>query len=312
MPPFSELLSKNGVLYIKKCSLFRGSSINIYMLRTTFIQISRLKHKIIHDTNNITSTFAVTVLRVYQLLKQNHTPVDEVRIMLQFLGCRTSNKTGSDSITMFSGSDEMSESKDMAQLFECLRKYSSWYNYRLMKEVAEQFAGDEGKRLIADYEANLLRYYVSLVAYQCPDFVLEQKVPPGYTQVIVKVDWDFMSTNLQDISTFQANLADILELEPYVFQLRSVDEGCVRLEWAIPDALEPYVAEMMAEKEECLRKLRVLRMEVVSASSPLAGEKIFIGQPPSRKVKTKESVFPVSKFPIKLRDSFSSVVSRVG
>ena len=243
------------------------------------MQVCKLRHKIIQDTNSITSRFALMVLGVYRLLKQNHTPVDEVRIMLQFLGCKTSNSsTTNDSITMFSGSDEISESKDVTQLIECLRKYSSWYNYRLMKEVAEQFAGSEGKKLISDYEADLRKHYVSLIAYQCPDFVLEQKVPVGYTQLIVKVDWDYMSTNLQDIVTFQANLAEILELEPYVFQLRSVEEGCVRLEWVMPAALESHVTEIMVEREESLRKLKVLRLEVVPALSPLAPAKIFIGK----------------------------------
>jgi hypothetical protein len=246
-------------------------------------QISSVKRKVIHDTRNITRTFAVMVLGVYRLLKQSNTPVDEVRIMLQFLGCKTSNKTGSESITMFSGSDEISESKDLTQLVECLRKYSSWYNYHLMKEVAEQFAGDEGKKLISDYEADLRNHFISLIAYQCPGFVLEQRVPPGYTQLIVKVDWDYMSTNLQDIATFQTNLADILELEPYVFQLRSVEEGCVRLEWGLPASLESHVTDMMAEREECLKKLKILRIEVVSASSPSTAAKIFVGQPPSHK-----------------------------
>ena len=276
-------------MFFFRC-LFQSKFQRNYIIYFYSMQISSAKRKVIHDTRNITRTFAVMVLGVYRLLKQSNTPVDEVRIMLQFLGCKTSNKTGSESITMFSGSDEISESKDLTQLVECLRKYSSWYNYHLMKEVAEQFAGDDGKKLISDYEADLRNHFISLIAYQCPDFVLEQRVPPGYTQLIVKVDWDYMSTNLQDIATFQTNLADIFELEPYVFQLRSVEEGCVRLEWGLPASLEPYVTDMMAEREECLKKLRILRIEVVSALSPSTAAKIFVGQPPSHKVMIKESV----------------------
>jgi hypothetical protein len=232
-------------------------------------QVSVLKHKIVSDTNNIITRFALMVVGVYRLLKQKKTPVDEVRIMLQYLGCLTNTApNGDNSVALFSPSDEISESKDLGRLIECLKKYSSWYNYRLIKEVAENFAGEEGKKLISDYEAELQKHYASLIAYQCPDFGLERKLPPGYTRLIVKVNWEYMSTNLQDIAVFQSNLVEILELEPYVVQLRSVEEGCVRLEYVLPATLEPHVARIMTEREECLRELEVLSLEIMCAPLP--------------------------------------------
>ena len=277
MPRRRTLSNHNNMCRFIYCSRSKSHSFDV--------QISNLKYKIIKDTINITDRFALMVLGLYRLLKSKDTPVDEVRIVLQFLGCRTSNSDSSDSITMFSGSDDISEAKDLARLIECLRKYSSWYNYRLMKVVAEQFAGEEGKKLISEYETDLRKHYVTLMVYQCPEFTLEQKVPAGFTKLIAKVDWDYMSTNLQDIATFQGNLADILELEPYVFLLRSAEEGCVRLEWALPAAVEPHVAQMMGEKEECLVELKVTYLEILSAPySTNSPAKIFIEQPRSRKV----------------------------
>ena len=198
--------------------------------------------------------------------------------MLQFLGCHPASSQKN--TTLFSGSDEISTSKDLKSLIECLRKYSSWYNYRLMKVVADQFAGEDGKKLISDYEDDLRAHYVKLIAYQCPEFSLEKGMPPGYTRLIVKVDWDYRSTTLQEIATFQANLADILELEPYVFQLRRVDEGCVRFEWSIPAALEPYVSRMMVAKQECLKESRVLSVEITSSRIEIDKQSL----PPNLKV----------------------------
>lgn len=224
-------------------------------------QLSLLKYKITRDNDNITSRFACMVLALYRLLKQKNALVDEVRVMLQFLGCH-SGKQGDSSTKLFSEPDGFSDSKDLLTLIECLRKYSSWYNYRLMKEVAVQFGEEEGRQLISEYEEDLRKYYVHLIAYQCPEFCLDKGLPPGYTRLIVKVDWDYMSTNLQDITAFQSNLADILGLEPFVFQLRSVEEGCVCLNLALPAALESYVTNMMIEREQCLRELKVLYLEI--------------------------------------------------
>lgn len=204
------------------------------------------------------------VVGLYRLLKQKNAQVDDVRVMLRFLGCHPGKPPG-ENIKLFSDSDEISEAKDLQSLIECLRKYSSWYNYHLMKVVAGYFAGDEGKKLISDYEDDLRKHYVTLIAYQCPDFSLDKGIPPGHTKLIVKVDWDYASTNLERITTFQSSLADILELEPYVFQLQSVEEGCVRFDWSIPAALEAHLSKMMVVKEECLRELSVLYLEIASA-----------------------------------------------
>ena len=227
-------------------------------------QVSILRHKITNDTLHITSRFAVMVVGVYRLLKKNNVPVDEVTLMLRYLGCHP-GKPPSENTKLFSESDEISEAKDLQSLIECLRKYSSWYNYHLMKVVAEEFAGDEGKKLIFDYEDDLRKHYTTLIAYQCPDFSLDKGIPPGYTKLIVKVDWEYATTDLERITTFQSSLANILELEPYVFQLRSVEEGCVRFDWSIPSALEPHLSNMMIEKEDCLRELSVLYLEMASA-----------------------------------------------
>jgi hypothetical protein len=264
-------------------------------------QVSILRHKITNDTLHITSRFAVMVVGVYRLLKKNNVPVDEVTLMLRYLGCHP-GKPPSENTKLFSESDEISEAKDLQSLIECLRKYSSWYNYHLMKVVAEEFAGDEGKKLIFDYEDDLRKHYTTLIAYQCPDFSLDKGIPPGYTKLIVKVDWEYATTDLERITTFQSSLANILELEPYVFQLRSVEEGCVRFDWSIPSALEPHLSNMMIEKEDCLRELSVLYLEMASAG------KVVIETHAPHKVETYGSLYSASPKKTTLSAS-SSIVS---
>lgn len=240
--------------------------------------------------NNIGKQFAVMVLGIYRQLKESRTPVDEISVMLQYLGCTpttNSTRTSTDKdggTNMFSSSDEICRARDLHRLMECLKQYSSWYNYRLVKQVAEQFTGEEGKKLVAEYETELRKHYINLVAYQCPEFTLDQKIPPGYTKLIVKVEWDYLSTTLQEIEQFQSSLADILGLEPYVFILRSVEEGCVRLEWALPAVVEPHVVRMMAEKENCLRDLKIIKMEILSAEASAEATSVVMKFPSNIKV----------------------------
>ena len=213
--------------------------------------------KIVEHFQSVTTCFAMMVVELYRMLKKKNAPVDEIRITLMFLGCEP-GKPKEENTMLFPSSAAFSEAKDIGGLIECLRSYSSWYNYRLMKIVAEEFAGDEGKKLISDYEDNLRKHYVALIAYQCPKFTLGQGLPPGYTRLVVKVDWDYQSSRLQDIILFQSSLAKLLDLEPYVFQLCSIDEGCVLLTWAIPPGLEDLVANLTTEQLEFLENRGVL------------------------------------------------------
>ena len=233
-------------------------------------QVSSLKYRIIKDNEAITNRFALMVLGVYRLLKQKQVPVDEVQIMLTYLGCTKENSTKEDA-RLFPMTEEFTSTKDILGLIQCLRKYSSWYNYRLVKVVAEEFADEEGKQLIASYEDDLRRHYVNLVAYQCPDFTFGENLPPGYTRLTIKVDWNHQSTLVHEIDNFQTSLADILELEPYVFLLQSVEEGCVILRWAIPAGLEPHFTNLSTQQKVCLSFHKVIYLEV--ASTLAYGEK---------------------------------------
>ena len=228
--------------------------------------------KTMEDFKNITTCFAMMVLALYRTLKKINAPIDEVRITLMYLGCEP-GKSKEESMRLFPSSDEFAEAKDIGSLIECLRSYSSWYNYRLMKIVAEQFADEEGKKLIADYEDNLRKYYVNLIVSQCPKFTLGQGLPPGYTELIVKVNWDYQSSRLQDIVLFQSNLAELLDLEPYVFQLRSIEEGCVLITWAIPTALEQLVANLTAVQREFLETQGVLYLQTPTVFTRIASSR---------------------------------------
>ena len=220
-------------------------------------EIKALRCKVVRDSQNITMKFASLVLGVYRLLVRLQVPIEEIRMVLRYFGC-FKNMHKSENVPMFNSSSDIAKTQDLASLIECLHNYSSWFNYGLIKFVATKFGEDEGEKLVADYEEELTKYYENLIAYACPEFSLTKGVPPGYEHLVVKVDWDYQSCKVQDVALFQASISSILGLEPEVFQLRSIEEGCVLFTWAIPSVVVQHVLLQAQQSKNALQERAVL------------------------------------------------------
>ena len=203
-----------------------------------------LRCKVIQANESIIMKFASLVLGIFRLLKQKQVPVEEVRMSLLFLGCLR-DRSKEENIKIFGPTSDVAHANSLQSLIECLHSYSSWYNYGLLKFAAIEFGKEDGKQLIGDYENELAHYFETIVAYQCPHFSLTTGIPMGFDQLIVKVEWDYMSRKAQDIAVFQSKLSSLLKLEPEVFILKSVEDGCMQFTWAIPASIVEYVLTMV-------------------------------------------------------------------
>ena len=224
-------------------------------------EIQNLRCKVAVDSENITMRFAKFVLAVYRLLESKQVKVREVRLALCYLGCYKSVWKGN--VPMFGSLSDVNQAEDLAKLIECLRNYSSWFNYYLLKFIAEEFGGEEGKTLVVDYEGDLTKYFESVIAYLCPEFSLAKGIPPGFQQLDVKVDWDYKSCRAQDIVLFRAKLSELLQLKPHVFQLKSIEEGCVSMTWLVPSMLVPYIISEVRLHKCKLEEMCVLNIQAM-------------------------------------------------
>ena len=224
------------------------------------VKQAALRSKVLQANSNIKMKFTKLVLDVYRLLSKKKVPIEEIRLSLLFLGCfKTSGSKAS--YPVVSPSSELSHAETIQSLIECLHQYSSWYNYGLVKFVAIEFGGEEGYMIIDEYMKNLTAYCEKIIAYQCPEFTLSSGLPSGYDYLVVKIDCDHQSKTAQDIAIFQAELSSLLNLEPEVFILKSVEEGCLLLTWAVPQSITTYIVMEMIKQQKQLAKWHVLSIK---------------------------------------------------
>ena len=221
-------------------------------------RIAALRCKVVKATSDIKMKFARLVLDVYRLLTKKKVPVEEIRMTLLYLGCFKDMKSANEQCSIIFPSHELSQATTVQSLIECLHHYSSWYNYGLIKFIATEFGGEDGVLIIDEYMKNLSFYCEKIIAYQCPEFSLADGIPPGYDDLVVKVDWDHLSRNAQDIAMFQAELSNLLNLKPEVFVLKSVEEGCLLIRWVVPQSVIPHVVVECMNYQKELAGLDVL------------------------------------------------------
>ena len=223
--------------------------------------VVRLRCKVVEDSQQIVTTFATLVLSVYRLVCRLQVPVEEIRIFLLFMKCSKLRPQ----MNMFDGTkSEIVHANDLGQLITCLHEHSSWFNYHLIKFIAIEFGKEEGKKLISEYEDELRAYCTDLVAYQCPEFSLTKEVPTGYEELNVKLAEEFTSYHVQDITMLRNTLSRLLAVEPHVFHLTSVEEGCVLITWVVPSAVAQHIISAVFQCMEDLKKLNVIHVSTPS------------------------------------------------
>ncbi len=220
-----------------------------------------LRSKVVKANNEIKMKFTKLVLDVYRLLTRKEVAVDEIRLSLLYLGCFKDNVERNNGLI---SSTIQFSAETVHSLIACLHKYSSWYNYGMIKFVAEEFGEEEGVATVADYVKSLTSYCEKIIACECPEFSLAIGLPPGYDQLIVKVDWDHLSRTAQDIAIFQSELSSLLNLKPEVFILKSVERGCIKITWAVPQTIIAHILVQSMKHHQQLVNLDVLHIIIAA------------------------------------------------
>ena len=233
--------------------------------RHNWKEVEKLRCTLVKESKAIRRQFTDFILNVCELLESIPTAtVEKVKLSLQYMGYSKNPPNRRRHHSIFGSKSSVARATSFAGLLSALHEYASWFNYDLISYIAERFGGEDGKKLVQLYESQLRKYFQRLV-FQCPPFSAnEQKLPRGFEELEVKVDWDFRTCSIQDVVIFKNTLSSLLDIEPSSFILKTVEEGCVQLTWAIPASVIPRTIIQTSSKAKALSKEGVLSMRLGS------------------------------------------------
>ena len=245
-------------------------------------EIEKLTCRLVQESKKIKQLFVDFVLDVCCLLESKEdVTAGKVKLSLQYMGCFR-NDPGTQLV--FNNRTPIGKAKDISELFGALHQFSSWFNYDIIAYLARRFGESRGKLMLERYESSLQKYFRRLV-FECPPFSANKSIEmsDGFEELEVKVDWNYHRCSIQDIAIFKITLSKTLELQPELFLLKTVEEGCVRMTWAVPAITVPHVLCVAASKAHLLANEKVLSLRV--------GAK-YIHVPP-RKVNIVHTVYTI-------------------
>ena len=158
---------------------------------------------------------------------------------------------------------EFDHVKTMDQLFKALRKYVSWFNFELVVKLVNTFITDERNllRKWSTYREKLKDYFKNnnTPAVQIADSIeFGLSDVPGTKVMIAKVARDDYTLN--DLYFFHKLIADALEVPEYDFYFCTIQNGCMKLNYSVPDFLYSVLFPLTNQQCHLLAEIGIIKI----------------------------------------------------
>ena len=133
------------------------------------------------------------------------------------------------------------EFQSLEEIFVALAPYCSWFNHLIIENIIETFCeGDEDvERKWTAFQGKVKRYCERRVI-DCPgDQYGEDNDVSDDSEVrknmIMKVDYNWEMIQVDQLFHIRDSVAKILDIKPFNLYLRTVENGCIRMVFRVPD-----------------------------------------------------------------------------
>ena len=185
--------------------------------------------------NNLQRSFASLLRKTFKACLEKNTSLAELRI---FLNQRSADEKNA--ILLFeSAMMEIISHTSLEQTFLLMSRIGAWdfLNFRLVFEITEEFDLDEIHTEMKSYKG---RVDVFKKKTRFVDFLhfwdgrSKEDSLPDCQAVIAKLQKDFPTTTLADVSRTEEDLTGEFNLKHYVFRLANGLSGSVYIMWLVP------------------------------------------------------------------------------
>ena len=128
---------------------------------------------------------------------------------------------------------ELDRTETICDVFRIIKSHCSYFNYEVLKTLIEVHGSDQDKLYLEDYNKAFTEF---CKAMPCAEGVYGNEISKsGRTKLKFKLDYDLGQLKPSNVQTIKNNIARCLRLRPSSLYLCQVKEGCVLLEFLVPD-----------------------------------------------------------------------------
>ena len=146
---------------------------------------------------------------------------------------------------------DLSEAKDIYDIFLVISPYYSWFSYELFRKIVRTHGSDEDKENMEQYCQAFSEYCQRI---PCVEFRESNSKSLCQTKIKFKLDCDIESLNVYNIKRIERNIAKILKLQPSVLVLSNIQDGCMALIFLVPSHIAAQLVQLAIEEKTTLHK----------------------------------------------------------
>ena len=149
--------------------------------------------------------------------------------------------------------------KTIDDVMAIVGEYSSFFNYRMLKNIIDHLGGEEDRKNLATYLQEFAEYAKRKV-YKCPGEV-GQISEAGRSNMFITLDKSYDNCTVSCLKNFERELAKILNVSSdVVVVLCRIAPGSLQLIFQIPLEIQKAIFPLSSEQEVALAKLGVAQL----------------------------------------------------
>ena len=154
------------------------------------------------------------------------------------------------------------QSLDLIEVFKTVHKNCSWFNHLLLSQIIDAYCGNDEK-LRQSYERFCahLRMYCKARIKKFPFKIWFGVIRKGCALMVLKVDREWESIQIEQLEEVILNLACILKVRRHTLHLYSIENGCVQLTLTIPSYISEELFPLTTEEEMNLMEMGVTDLQ---------------------------------------------------
>jgi len=150
--------------------------------------------------------------------------------------------------------DAITPDKTIDDIFDILSHYVSFFNFQITEYLVTSLGTNKDKDLLCLYKAKLDEYCLRNI-YECPSYSAPH---PKQAALVMKVE-GIEQYNMKHLSKLLLYVSRALAVSNHSLRLCSVEEGCTKLNFQVPEFVRDFVFPL---KMECIEELmRIGRSE---------------------------------------------------
>ena len=215
-----------------------------------------LNMKLGMETKDLIFAFHELLTSFCDSLEKQQIPIKRLRTYLMAIEAVVDTE---DQSASQKSSQLVNSAKDTDDVIGVIRKYSSFFDFKLVEYMINCSGTENDKKRFHLYEHRFLTYLSHRIC-ECSKLSVQSPHGDDYVELMIKLDSRYESKQLSSIKELEVRLSQTLIVNTCLLNLCSIERGCIKLIFQIPFFVQEMVFPLSTVQENSLTEMGIIQL----------------------------------------------------